>query len=134
MERRIGTFAWPIRILAAAALAAAVIGTFWFHNVPTALAASSFHLSCPTTVTEGNSFQVQLVRVGSGTPSSVFAYWHTNAGTAGTSDFTNLDRVYQQWKSNFDHMTRTIYTTEDGLVESDETFTIRFTLTSTVSS
>ena len=136
MERRIGTIAWPIRVfaaaaLAAAALAAAVIGTLWLHNVPTVSAADiSFHLSCPTTtVTEGDSFQVQLVKVGSLSVTSVWAYWHTDAGTAGTSDFTNLNNVYQEWTSNFSNMTRTIHTTADSSVESDETFTIRYTPT-----
>ena len=100
-----------------------------------AFAQSQFYLECPTTtVTEGNSVTVNLVREGSNTGSTYFSVFHTDTGTAGTSDYVAIDNVRHLF--NITGTTSrggvSVSTSEDTEWENDETFTVRFTPTTSL--
>ena len=92
---------------------------------------AKFYLECPTTeVREGDSVDVFLIRVANHQHSVTFgAYWRTDAGTAGTSDYVHQD-TGAIWGSESERLAnrakRTFRTREDSLIEGNETFTARF--------
>ena len=98
---------------------------------------AKLYLDCPdTTVVEGKSVDVFLIRVTDHQHILPFAaYWHTDAGTAGTDDYVhqNTDSI---WSTRDEHLAnrakRTFETREDTLIEGNETFTARFTPTDLV--
>ena len=69
-----------------------MIALFAFQNqAPVYADQAEFYLECPTTeVVEGDSVDVFLIRVADHEHSATFgAYWHTDAGTADTSDYVH---------------------------------------------
>ncbi len=98
---------------------------------------AKFYLDCPTTtVWEGKNVDVFLVRVTDHQHSVTFgAYWHTDAGTAGTDDYVhqNTDAVWgSRAESQANRTKHTFETKQDALLEGDETFAARFTPTDNV--
>ena len=94
---------------------------------------SKYYVDCPTNeVREGESVDVFLVRViNHEHPWEYFgAYWFTDAGTAGTDDY--VPQVGDSLRFSYDselpanRTKRTFQTSEDNLVEGNETFTARF--------
>ncbi len=92
---------------------------------------AKFYLDCPTTeVREGEDVDVFLVRVNNHQHGVTFgAYWHTDAGTAGTSDYVHQD-TGAVWGNDSERLAnrdkRTFRTREDNLIEGNETFTAHF--------
>ncbi len=76
---------------------AAVVGFIglvaFLQPKPVSADAAKYYLDCPTTeVREGESVDVFLVRVTNHQHVVNFgAYWHTDAGTAGTDDYVHQD-------------------------------------------
>ena len=98
---------------------------------------AKFYLDCPTTtVREGKNVDVFLVRVRNHQHSATFgAYWHTDAGTAGTDDYVhqNTDAIWGSQAGSLANRTKhTFETKQDALLEGNETFTARFTPTDNV--
>ena len=92
---------------------------------------AKFYLDCPTTeVREGENVDVFLVRVTDHQHDAHFgASWHTDAGTAGTNDYVHQETEFirsSQAERLANRLSRTVETQDDGLVEGNETFTIRF--------
>ena len=94
---------------------------------------AKFYLDCPTTeVREGEDVDVFLVRVTNHQHGVTFgAYWHTDAGTAGTSDYVHQN-TGAVWGNDSERLAnrdkRTFRTREDNLDRGDnETFTAHFT-------
>ena len=83
-----------------------------------------------TEVREGESVDVFLVRVNNHQHSVTFgAYWHTDAGTAGTSDYVHQDTGAiggNDSERRANRAKRTFRTRKDNLLEGNETFTARF--------
>ena len=134
-------FGWPVWLLAVAVLIG-IIGLIAIHDPAQVDAAQfRFYLDCPTTeVKEGDSVDVFLVLENPSINYYFYAYWHTDAGTADSSDYANLDNVYQRSRTfrtegdlAHNRMTRTIQTMQDSEIEGTETFLVRFTPTSRVS-
>ena len=84
---------------------------------------------------------VFLVRVTNHQHSVNFgAYWHTDAGTAGTDDYVHQDTSTNSslfdWATDAERLAnrnkRTFRTQVDALTESNETFTARFSPTRNV--
>ena len=109
--------------------------TFSLSKVPADTA--KLYLDCPdTTVVEGDSVDVFLIRVTNHQHILPFAaYWHTDAGTAGTDDYVHQN-TESIWSTREEHLAnrakRTFETREDTLIEGNETFTARFTPTDLV--
>ena len=109
--------------------------TFSLSKVPADTA--KLYLDCPdTTVVEGDSVDVFLIRVTNHQHILPFAaYWHTDAGTAGTDDYVHQN-TESIWSTREEHLAnrakRTFATREDTLIEGNETFTARFTPTDLV--
>ena len=122
----------PVPMLALGAVAG-LIGLMAFLQ-PTLASADTpkFYLDCPTTeVREGESVDVFLVRVTNHQHGVTFgAYWHTDAGTAGTDDYVHQD-TGAIWGNDSERRAnrakRTFRTRQDSLLEGSETFTARFT-------
>ena len=111
---------------------AGLIGLTAFLQPDTASAdQAKFYLDCPTSeVREGGDVDVFLVRVTNHQHGVTFgAYWHTDAGTAGTDDYVHQD-TGAIWSNESERLAnrakRTFRTREDALVEGNETFTARF--------
>ena len=126
---------WKVLLLGVALL----LGLVWLLAVRTPSPALShmgqtdhtWYLDCPTTdVREGEDVDVFLVLVSDHVHSVTFgAYWHTDAGTAGTSDYhhQNSGAVWandEERRAN--RAKRTFRTKQDNLIEGNETFTARF--------
>lgn len=118
-----------------AALGIAAIGLVTvlngLHSTPALADEAKFYLDCPTTeVKEGDSFDVFDVRVTNHQHTDTFgATWHTDVGTAGTSDFVaqNTGVIWAtDAESQANRLKRTFSTTQDNLAEGNETFTVRF--------
>ena len=84
---------------------------------------------------------VFLVRVTNHQHSVNFgAYWHTDAGTAGTDDYVHQDTSTNSslfdWATDAERLAnrnkRTFRTRKDNLLEGNETFTARFSPTRNV--
>ena len=113
-----------------------LVALFWISGIlnpaPVAADAAKFYLDCPTTeVREGESVDVFLVRVADHQHSVTFgAYWHTDAGTAGTDDYVHQNSG-AVWGNDSERLAnrakRTFETSQDSIVEGSETFTARFT-------
>ena len=88
MKKRTRILGLSISMLALAGL----IGLMaFFQPAPASAHLPKFYLDCPTTeVREGESFEVFLVWDHSDSGWSYWANWHTDAGTADSSDFTPL--------------------------------------------
>ena len=121
-------------MVAVAALALAALVWLMVVQTPTPVLAdqAKFYLECPTTeVREGESVDVFLVRVTNHQHDAAFgAYWHTDDGTAGTSDYVHQS-TGAIWGNDSERRAnrakRTFETREDSLIEGNETFTARFT-------
>ena len=100
---------------------------------------SYFWLDCPVSeVTEGDSFVLgigrvvvrrSLLQILNPADFSWHVFWSTEARTADSSDYTHLDRVQQASsgeENTINWMTRTFYTTDDDLIEGNETFRVSF--------
>lgn len=92
---------------------------------------AKFYLDCPTTeVTEGDSVDVELVRVpGSEIDSGFDANWHAVAGSASADDFVSENGVFQgstAAEQTANRMSHTLYTLDDLAAEADETFVVSF--------
>ena len=135
-----GVLGKPALILGVLAISA-LVALFWISGVlnpqPVSADTAKFYLDCPTTeVREGGSVDVFLVRVTNHQHNFTFgAYWHTDAGTAGTADYVHQNSGavwgnYAEQRAN--RAKRTFRTREDSLVEGNETFTARFTPTGNV--
>ena len=129
MFRRPLFYAIPIALVALAVVAAllALQG-----SAPVLAHQTQFYLDCPITeVLEGESVDVFLVRdIDHQHPWETFgAYWHTDAGTADTSDYHHQNGV-EVWANQSERRAnrakRTFVTKEDNLSEGNETFTVRF--------
>ena len=120
-----------VPILALAALILAIGLTIMQGSTPVSAAYAKFYLDCPTTeVREGEDVDVFLVMVTNFQHNPTFgAYWHTDAGTAGTSDYVHQD-TGAIWSTNSERLAgrakHTFETREDSLIEGNETFTARF--------
>ena len=70
-----------------------VLGSIALHHPAPAGADDEFYLECGTTeVREGDSFEVTLVYVGTITGGDrIGAFWHTDAGTADSTDYVHQD-------------------------------------------
>ena len=124
-------FGWTTRLLAALAVAT-VIGLVVTirYAAPVSALDYKFYLDCPTTeVVEGDSIDVYLVFNQYHDWLGWFAHWHTDAGTAGSSDYVHQD-TGAIWASYHERVamraSHTVETTEDSLAEGNETFTVRF--------
>ena len=101
------------------------------YAAPVSADQAKFYLDCPTTeVREGEDVDVFLVRVNNHQHGVTFgAYWHTDAGTAGTSDYVHQD-TGAVWGNDSERLAnrdkRTFRTREDNLIEGNETFTAHF--------
>ena len=109
-----------------------LLGSIAFHDPAQG---AGFYLECLTTeVREGDSFVVTLVYTSS-TTNIIGAYWHTDAGTADSTDYVAQENelhwgsVEDSRNSRVDH---TFSTREDTLIEGNETFTVFFTPTDNV--
>ena len=93
MRMRTGMFGWPVWLLAVAVLIG-IIGLIAIHDPAQVDAAQfRFYLDCPTTeVKEGDSVDVFLVLENPSINYYFYAYWHTDAGTADSSDYL------RQWR------------------------------------
>ena len=131
MKKRMRILGLSIPMLALAGL----IGLMAFlQPAPASADMPKFYLDCPTTeVREGESFEVFLVWDHSDGGWTYGAWWHTDVGTADSSDFTSLpgESSRIEWSNTAEttakRQARAVYTTEDTNVEGDETFTVRFT-------
>ena len=128
---------WQFAVLVLVALVALV----WFAGLqnpqPILADQAKFYLDCPTTtVREGKNVDVFLVRVTDHQHSVNFgAYWHTDAGTAGTDDYVHQDTGAiwgSQAEAQANRTKHTFETKQDALLEGNETFTARFTPTDNV--
>ena len=107
-----------VRRLAAAALVA-LAGLL----APQAALAFDIWHDCPGTITEGNAGDMVMYSDFDGI-SAYHVSFYTDAGTAGASDYTVHDNnrvTFTESPSTF-----SMQTTEDDLVEGDETFTLRY--------
>ena len=123
---------WPVRALLVMALVGVALYAGIQSAAPVAADTAKFYLDCPNTkVQEGQSVDVYLVRVTNHQHQVRFgAHFHTDAGTAGTSDYVhqNTGAIWSnsdQTRAN--RMRHTVHTRQDDLAEGDETFVIRFT-------
>ena len=132
MNSRTGTLWCTLRTSPVAALIG-LLGTIAFHD-PDPVAAQGFYLDCPTTeVREGESFVVTLVYTGSA--HRIGAAWHTEAGTADSTDYVAQDTelIWGSVEDSRDgRLDRTFRTRQDTLIEGNETFTVFFTPTNNV--
>ena len=92
------------------------------YAAPVSADQAKFYLDCPTTeVREGEDVDVFLVRVTNHQHGVTFgAYWHTDAGTAGTSDYVhqNTGAIWgNDSERRANRAKRTFRTREDNLVE-----------------
>ena len=130
MNGRLRITRFPLVTLMAAA-SIAIIAIFALQNeAPVYADQSKFYLDCPITeVVEGDSIDVYLVINQYQDWLHWFAYWHTNAVTAGAEDYVHQDSG-AIWASYSERVamraSRTVETREDSLVEGNETFTARF--------
>ena len=149
MKKITGILGWPAHIVVitiliglnslqdppAVSAAQEDLPTFSLSKVPADTA--KLYLDCPdTTVVEGDSVDVFLIRVTNHQHILPFAaYWHTDAGTAGTDDYVHQN-TESIWSTREEHLAnrakRTFETREDTLIEGNETFTARFTPTDLV--
>ncbi len=109
-----------------------LLGSIAFHYPAPVGAADEFYLECATTeVREGDSFEVTLVYVGTITGGDrIGAFWHTDAGTADSTDYVHQDTgaIWGTPEDSKDsRVNRRVRTRQDNLIEGDETFTVRFT-------
>ena len=109
-----------------------LLGSIAFHEPAQG---NGFYLECPTTeVQEGDSFVVTLVYT-SNDYYRIGAAWHTEAGTADSTDYVpqNTEIIWGSPEDSEDsRLDRTFRTREDTLIEGNETFTVFFTPTSNV--
>lgn len=135
---------WLVRAAFMVALVAAIValGLFWSGRQSEAhdRDRTTWWLDCPTTsVSEGSSFDVYLIREPVNAARRTFgAWWHTDPGTADARDYVELPGTSEdiQWANDEERQAnrqpRTVYTEEDPRVEHDETLTVRFTPTDNV--
>ena len=123
--------------MAALGFATVCLGLATFPQVASA-GSTGFWLECPTTeVDEGDDVTVYL-RHAPENPDVIYIYtawFHTDAGTATTRDYVAQNRRQQstsQSEARARRMAVTVSTTEDDVIEEDETFTIRFSPTDSV--
>ena len=133
MKNRTGILWCTLRPSPVAALIG-LLGSIAFHDL--ALGAG-FYLECSTTeVREGDSFEVTLVYTGTlGSNQYIGASWHTDAGTADSTDYVAQDTelIWGSVEDSRDgRINRTFNTREDTLIEGNETFTVFFTPTNRV--
>ena len=122
---------WTAGILALATLAA-VISMWLSDTAPASAHHAQFRIDCPTTtVKEGDSFDVYLVRTKrhgqAGNPFGVG--WYTDEASATNADFHPLNGVHQRSipaEGEADRMKRTIHTKEDTEPEDPERFWVRY--------
>ena len=108
----------------AMAMVAVLVGLFTLQD-STPAHASSWHLDCPDTITEGDSEPVQVRRHGGNLLQSFSVIWRTWPGTAGDDDYHHIDLVQQTSSSHetrVGRMRRGVHTNQDDAVEGDETF------------
>ena len=96
------------------------------HNIT-----DRYYLECPyTSVREGFPFWVTLVRATHNMHRHILkASWHTDAGTADSSDYTNWNGgavEYPSYDARDGRVSQMFQVTRDNLDEEDETFTVRF--------
>ena len=106
-----------------------------------AFAVSFWIENCPTTVDEGDSFDVTYVRHATLTicqpcPTHYYGNFWIDAGTAGTADYTDPQGEQRALlideQDGWSRRPTSFQTTEDTEWEGDETFTVRFTPTTNV--
>ena len=134
MKKRTRILGLRVPMLALAAVAGLIALMAFLQPTPASADLPKFYLDCPTTeVREGESFEVFLVWDHSDGGWSYWAWWHTDAGTADSSDFTPLPGEGRGTvgsnaaENTAKRQARAVYTTEDTNVEGNETFTVRFT-------
>ena len=134
MKKRTRILGLRVPMLAFAAVAGLITLMAFLQPTPAYADLPKFYLDCPTTeVREGESFEVFLVWDHSDSGWRYGAWWHTDAGTADSSDFTPLPGESSPigWSNTAEttakRQARAVYTTEDTNAEGDETFTVRFT-------
>ena len=137
MKKRTGIL-WGILRPGPVAVLIGLPGLIAFGD-PVPVASAGFYLECPTTeVREGDSFEVTLVYagdVGDINGRRMGAYWHTEAGTADSTDYVAQDTgpIWGSVEDSRDgRINRTFNTREDTLIEGSETFEVFFTTTANV--
>ncbi len=133
MKNRAGILLCILRPGPVAALIG-VLGSIAFHDPAQG---AGFYLECSTTeVREGDSFEVTLVYTGTlGSSQYIGAAWHTEAGTADSTDYVPqvTEIIWGSVEDSRDgRINRTFNTREDTLIEGNEAFTVFFTPTSNV--
>ena len=131
MRREEGISRFHLRRGSVAALIG-LLGSIAFHHPAPVGAVDEFYLECGTTeVREGDSFEVTLVYVGTITGGDrIGAFWHTDAGTADSTDYVHQDTgaIWGTPEDSADsRVNRKVRTRQDNLIEGNETFTVRFT-------
>ena len=130
MRKRNRTTGWPVIMLALVAVAGLIGLMAFLQPAPASADEAKYYLDCPTAeVREGGSVDVYLVRVTDHQHDVTFgAYWHTDAGTAGTDDYDQQNSG-SAWANDSERAAnrakRTFQTRQDSLVEESETFTAR---------
>ena len=118
MKKRTGILWCTLRPGPVAALIG-LLGSIAFHDP---VQGAGFYLECPTTeVREGDSFEVTLVYTGTlGSGQYIGAAWHTDAGTADSTDYVAQDTgtIWGSVEDSRDgRINRTFNTREDTLME-----------------